>query len=115
MFTIKVKNITISTIIGCNDYERVRKQNIIISYKIKAEAGERDILNESVDYDTLTQKIINEVEKTNFKLLESLVDFVLKIIFENNRIKSAKVSIKKPKALLMAKSVNVSKKQNSRD
>jgi len=109
MFTIKVENINVSTIIGCNDYERERRQNIIISYKIKVESGNKDLLEESVDYDTLTQKIVDKVEKTNFKLLESLVDFVLKVIFENNTIKSAKVKITKPKALLMAKSVSIIK------
>ena len=111
LFVIKVKNITVSTIIGCNDYERERKQNIIISYKIKAESGNKDLLKDSVDYDTLTQKIINEVEKTDFKLLESLVDFVLKIILDNKMIETAKVKITKPKALYMAKSVSISKKQ----
>ncbi len=110
MFTIRVKKIVVAAIIGCNDDERRRRQNIEISYKIKVLDGERERLEESVDYDLLTQKIIDRVEKTDFKLLESLVDFVLDLIFENALVKEARAKITKPKALYMAKSASVSKK-----
>ncbi|HOV13769.1 MAG TPA: dihydroneopterin aldolase [Spirochaetota bacterium] len=117
MVTIKIKNLKLQTIIGIHDYERQNKQDIIINIKIKiddAKATVSDDINDTLDYDKLSKKIIKEVENSNFFLIEKLTDFVLNIIFEEHKVKYAKVSIDKPNALKSSDSVSTTKSKNKK-
>ena len=110
MATIRITDLTLKTIIGTNRWERVTKQKIVINAAIDYNASKAitgDNIREAVDYKTVTKKIIYRVQKSRFLLLERLTDFVLKIIMENKKIKSATVRIDKPLALRFAKSVSV--------
>lgn len=98
------------TIIGTNDWERTTKQEVVINITLEHSASKAisgDNLKETVDYRTLTKKIIKEVTGSHFLLLEKLTDFVLKIIMEDPRVKNAIVRIDKPHALRFARSVSV--------
>lgn len=110
MEIIKIKNLRLRTIIGINDWEREKKQDIIVNIKIAADfkkASQSDDIKDSVDYKTITKRIIVEVEKTNFFLLEKLANFILELIMENKKVISATVEVDKPRALRFADSVSV--------
>jgi D-erythro-7,8-dihydroneopterin triphosphate epimerase len=112
MAIISVKNLRLRTIIGIFDYEREHKQDIVINMKIlfdDSKAAATDNINDTVDYKKMTKKIIAEVEKSEFFLLEKLADFILKIIMEEEKIKTAKIKVDKPHALRYADSVSIVK------
>lgn len=107
---IRIKDLKLRTIIGCNDWEREKKQNIIINIVIEtidAAAVRSDDLKDSVDYREITKRIIEAVEKTQFQLLERLAGFILDIVMKDGRIKGATVEVDKPHALRFSESVSV--------
>ena len=108
---IQIKNLRLKTIIGFKDWERTKKQDIVINIKMKLngeKAAKTENIEDTLDYDAITKRIIKEVEKSNYYLLEKLTVHILKIIMDNKNIIKAKVEVDKPLALQYADSVSVS-------
>jgi len=108
--TIKIKNLALRTIIGFNEWERNKKQDVVINVEMEFEAKkavESDNIKDSVDYKKIKNEIIAGVEASNFKLLETLADYVLKIIMDHPQVLAAKVEVDKPHSLRFTKSVSV--------
>lgn len=109
---IKIKNLSLRTIIGVNDSERKNKQDILINISFEyddSSAVKTDDITQSIDYKSIKKKIIDGVEKSSFCLLESLCDFILKLVTEDQSILCASVSVDKPHSLRFAESVSVEK------
>lgn len=107
---IKIKNLKLKIIIGINPQERVTKQEVIINVEIETDARKairKDDIEYALDYKIITKKIISEVEKTSFFLLEKLADFILQIVLSYRGAKKATVEVDKPLALRFADSVSV--------
>ena len=107
---IRVKDLRLRTIIGFKEWEREKKQNIVINITIVTDAeaaATTDDISDSIDYKELTKRVISAVEATDFNLLERLADFILDIVMEYALIIEATVEIDKPVALRFADSVSV--------
>ena len=107
---IRIKNLRLRTIIGLNDWERKKEQDVLINLKIQVDdemAVASDDLADGVDYKTIKYRIVEEVEKTSFYLIERLAGFILDIVFENDKVMKATVEIDKPHALRFAESVSI--------
>ena len=110
MATIHITDLLLRTIIGTNNWEREKAQDIILNIAIEynaAKAGRSDNIKDTVDYKVLTKKIIQTVENSRFFLIEKLGDTVLSIILGTKGVDAATVRIDKPNALRFAKSVSV--------
>ena len=110
MAIIRITDLSLRTIIGIFDWERTRKQKVLINVEIQfnaSRAARSDKVKDTVDYKTITKKIIKHVEVSEYFLLEKLADQVLKIVMEDRKVKAAKVRIDKPGALRFARSVSV--------
>ncbi len=117
MATIHITDLLLRTIIGTNDWEREKPQDIILNIAIDydaAKAGRTDNIRDTVDYKALTKRIIQAVEKSRFFLIEKLGAMVLDIILDIKNVKSATVRIDKPNALRFARSVSVTLTKNKR-
>ena len=66
-----------------------------------------DDINETIDYDYITKRIIKEVEDSQYFLLEKLADNILNIITEDVKIIKASVEIDKLCAITLADSVSI--------
>lgn len=109
MAVIRITDLSLYMIIGTNAWERTKKQKVVINVAFEYSAVKAirdDDIKMAVDYKALTKKIIKETSASHFFLLESLTDFILKIVMENKKIKQATVRVDKPKALRFAKSVS---------
>ena len=118
MATIRITNLRLRTIIGINEWERDVKQDVIINITLEFNAdraAQSDNIKDTVDYKTLTKKVIKTVEASQFNLLESLTQTILNIAIEDKKVLNATVRIDKPQALRFADSVSIemSRKQNS--
>ena len=118
MAIIRITNLKVRGIIGINDWERITKQAVIINIALEFDAGraaKTDNINDTIDYKTLTKKVIKTVEESHFNLLEALTHVLLDLVMENPRVNAAAVRVDKPKALRFADSVSVelSKKRKS--
>lgn len=108
--TIKITDLSLRTIIGGIDWERNTPQDVVINIVLDYDATravETDAMGEAVDYKRLKRRIIEEVEKSSFHLLEKLTSRVLEIVMEDTRVLSATVRIDKPGALRFAKTVSI--------
>ncbi len=107
---IKIKNLHIRLIVGCQERERKKKQNIRINIILFTEdetAVSSDRLTDSIDYEKLTQKIVKSVAKTKFFLLEKLAGYIAEIILQEPRVENVVVEVDKPHALRYADAVSV--------
>ena len=108
---INIKNLRLKTIIGINDWERTEKQDVIVNVEVELDASratETDRIEDTINYKTLTKRIISEVELSKFFLIEKLADHILNIVLENKKVKRGTVEVDKPQALRSADSVSVS-------
>lgn len=110
MAKVRITDLSLRTIIGIHDWERKKKQDVIINITLEYDSRQSrklDSIKTAVDYRSLTKEIIDQVESSQFFLLESLGDFVLKIVMKNSKVKQATVRVDKPHALQFARSVSV--------
>src|SRR4030042_6344351 len=107
---IRIKNLTLRTVIGFNDWERVKKQDVVINIEMEfgaQKALETDEVGESLDCKKIKRKIIETVEPSRFRLLESLAARILEAVMEETRVLAATVEVDKPHSLRFADSVSV--------
>ena len=110
MATIRITDLTLKAIIGIFDWERKKKQTVVINVEIEfnaAKAIKSDEVKDTVDYKVITKEIIRHVEGSKYFLLEKMADSVLKIVLKSPKVKKARVRIDKPGALRFARSVSV--------
>jgi D-erythro-7,8-dihydroneopterin triphosphate epimerase len=110
MATIYIRDLALRGIIGIQDWEREKQQDLIINITVDYDAtraAETDDIAHAVDYKALKQKVIKLVESSRFNLVEKLAAEILRIAMEDVRVTAASVTIDKPHALRFARSVAV--------
>ena len=107
---IKIENLRVRTIVGIFEWEKKVKQDVIINIEMEfdgAEAIEKDEIEYTIDYKSITKKIISEIEEGNYNLIEKIAGDVMRIVIEDGRVLKATVKIDKPGAVRYADSVSV--------
>lgn len=107
---IKIKNLHLRTFIGFQDWEREKKQDILVNLEMEISdetAVKTDEVKDSVDYKKIKYAIVDSVENTSFNLLERLAGHILDLVMKNEKIKRASVELDKPHALRFADSVSI--------
>lgn len=107
---IRIKNLSLRTIIGFNEWERNKKQDVVMNIEIEFEAGKAigsDNIKDSLDYKEIKNEIIASVEVSGFQLLETLANHVLEIVMNHPQVLAARVEVDKPHSLRFAESVSV--------
>jgi len=107
---IKIENLRLRTVVGIFEWEKKIKQDVVINVEIEfdgREAVEKDDISFTVDYKSITKRIISEIEGRSFNLIERIAGDVVKIILEDRRVERVTVRVDKPGALRFADSVSV--------
>jgi len=107
---IEIKDLLLRGIIGVNDWEREEEQDILINVTLTADltkAGRSDDLGDTVNYRTITKKIISHVEGSQRFTLEALASDIADICLAERGVRRARVRVEKPGALRFAHSVGV--------
>lgn len=115
---IQISDLLLRTIIGINDEEREKRQDVLINLTMQVdlrEAGRSDDISDAVNYRTITKEIIDLIENSQFQLVEKMADEVAKICLKDERVQQAIVRIEKPGALRFARSVGVSVERTRED
>lgn len=112
---IRITDLRLRVLVGLNDWERIKRQDIIINLALNVDdetAALTDDIADSVDYKALKYQIVEQVEQSQYYLIEKLAGAILDLILDNPKIASATVRIDKPHALRYANSVSVELTRN---
>ena len=110
MDKVIIKNLLARGIIGVNDWERKRPQNILINltlYTDTRHAGEKDDIADCVDYTKISKKLLAHAESVNRFTVEALANDLAKLCLEEKGVEKAIVRVEKPGAVRFAESVGV--------
>lgn len=110
MDRIMVRGLTIRCIVGINEEERIKKQDVIINISMDVDllkAGISDNFDDTVDYKKIKQDVYGLVEDSKYFLIEAMAENIAKICLKRDKVKSVTVSVDKPGALRFASSVAV--------
>lgn len=105
-----INDLLLRGIVGLNDWEREKKQDILINLTVFVDtraAGESDDIEDSVNYRTLTKAIIQYVEGSTHYLVETLAAAIAKIAIVDFGAQGIRVRVEKMGALRFSRSVGV--------
>lgn len=110
MAQIRVKDLRLRTYIGIKEDEILNKQDILINLTIiypAVEAVRDNVIDQALNYRTITKAIIQHVEENRFALLERLTQEILDLVMTHTAVRYAEVEVDKPHALRFAESVSI--------
>ena len=99
-------------IIGINPEERIHKQDVLINITADIDDSKAILtedISDTLNYRNLAKSVIDFVEKSEFYLLETLVDKVLNMVMSDDMVIRANVEIDKTSVLRYCDSVSLSK------
>jgi FolB domain-containing protein len=110
MDKVIIKNLLARGIIGVNDWERTRPQNILINITMFTDthhAAETDNLKDCINYSTMSKKVLAHAESVKRLTVEALANDLARICLEEQGVQKVIVSVEKPGAVRFAESVGV--------
>jgi FolB domain-containing protein len=110
MDKIIIKNLVARGIIGLDEWERVKPQemvlNITVYTEIRQAAAEDDVVH-SVNYRTIAKKAQAHAETAERLTVEALAEDIAKICLAEPNAKKVTVRIEKPGAVRFSESVGI--------
>lgn len=107
---IVIRDLLLRGIVGINDWEREKKQDILVNLTIYTDlsrSGVSDDVADTLNYRSLTKAVIGLVEASSFHLVEALGTEIARIAVVEFGAPRAVVRVEKPGALRFADSVGV--------
>lgn len=107
---IHIKDLLLRGIIGINDWEREKRQDILINITLIGDltkAGRSDSIEDTINYRTVTKQVIKLVEGGKPYTVEHLAARIAEICLNAPGVERARVRVEKPGALRFARSVGV--------
>ena len=115
MYKVIIKDLLVRGIIGVNDWERKRAQDILINITLftdTSQAAKTDDINDCVNYSTMSKKILAHAETANRLTVEALANDLAKICLSEKGVQKVNVRVEKPGAVRFAESVGVEIERN---
>lgn len=110
MGKVFIQGLTLYSLIGVYDFERVEKQRVILDLELETDlskAARTDDVSDTLDYGKLSQRLEEIANNSEFKLLEALADEMLNMIFTEFNPKHVRIVMHKPDILSNTKSVGI--------
>ncbi|MCZ7541680.1 MAG: dihydroneopterin aldolase [Anaerolineae bacterium] len=107
---IIVRDLLLRGIIGLNDWEREKKQDILINLTLFTDTrrgGMTDQAGDILNYRTITKAIIAHVEDSAYYTVEALAAAIARLCVVDHGADRVIVRVEKPGALRFARSVGV--------
>jgi D-erythro-7,8-dihydroneopterin triphosphate epimerase len=107
---IRIKNLRLRAIIGVNEWERKERQAVIVNAELQfdgARAIVSDNLEDTIDYRTISRRLIEHTENSEYLLIEALAGNLLKVCLDDPRVERARIEVDKPNATRSADSTSI--------
>lgn len=105
-----IHELTAFASIGAYDWEHTIKQRLVFNIEMEwdfSQAVADDNVEFCLNYAEVSQKILDFVEKTPFKLVETVAYRVADLLQNEFSVKKLRIELHKPKAVAQASSVGV--------
>ncbi|MFK7996625.1 MAG: dihydroneopterin aldolase [Granulosicoccus sp.] len=102
MDRIFIKNLSVETIIGIYDVERVTPQRVVLDLEMSADiprAAASEDINDTLNYKTLSETLTQYLLDSRFQLIETMAERVTEIILNDFGVQWVKLTLHKPDAL----------------
>lgn len=99
MDIIFIKNLRIDTIIGVYDWEKEQRQDVVLDIEVETDtdvSAITDDIRDTVNYKTITDRVVAFVQSQQFELVESLAESVASIILAEFATSCVHVQLTKP-------------------
>ena len=110
MDKVIIKDLIARGIIGINDWEREKPQEIrinIVMFADLVKAGESDQIEDCVNYRTVAKKVLAHTESAARLTVEALAADLATICLEEDGVLGVRVRVEKPGAVRFSESVGV--------
>ena len=107
---ISISGLGVRAVIGIFDDERTRRQELQLDFLIDTDvrkAAATDQIDAAIDYKSLTKRVIQFVEESEFFLIETLAERIAALVLAEFPVRRLTLSVQKPGALRYAESVGV--------
>lgn len=110
MDTVFIRGLKAKARIGVFDWERQILQQLVLDLEMKADvpaAAATDALEDALDYKAVSQRVVETVESSSFRLVETLAEEVARVVREEFQVGWIRLRIGKPFAVRTAQEVGV--------
>jgi dihydroneopterin aldolase len=110
MDIIFLGGLEIETIIGIYDWERQKKQTIVLDIEMAFDikkAAETDDISQTLDYKAVSERVVSFVEASEFFLVEKLIEEIATILRNEFPIPWVKIVLNKRGAITRARDVGI--------
>lgn len=110
MDKVLITDLSARGIIGINDWEREKPQEILINITLYADlrkAGQTDSIADCVNYRTVAKKVQHHAETASRLTVEALAGDIARLCLEDSAVQRVVVRVEKPGAVRFAHSVGV--------
>jgi 7,8-dihydroneopterin aldolase/epimerase/oxygenase len=107
---IFLRGLECQCIIGFIDWERQVRQSVVIDLELPcdcARAARNDDVADTVDYKSVSKRVLSYVGESQFKLLETLAERLAALLLEEFALAWVRISINKPGAIRHSRDVGV--------
>lgn len=115
---IRISDLALRTIIGINPDERSKPQDVLINLDLEADLtgpGHSDKIEDTVNYRTLTKRVIRLVEASSFYLVEKLAQEIAWLVLDDPLVQRVTVRVEKVGALRFTRGVSVAVSRSRAD
>ena len=110
MDKIFLKELTTETVIGIFDWEREIRQAVSLDLELDFDirkAAESDSIEDTLDYKTVSKRLIHFIEASQFQLVETLAEKCAAIVLEEFPVSRLTLKLSKPGAVRGSSAVGV--------
>jgi len=110
MDLVLIEGLEVRTVIGIYDWEREIRQTVRLDLEMGwdiSKAGQTDNIEDTLDYKSVSKRLINFVEASEFGLIESLAEHCAKIVLEEFAVPWLRLKMSKPGAVRGSENVAV--------
>ena len=110
MDQVFITDLSVRGIIGVNDWEREKPQEILINIILFTDlrkAGESDNITDSVNYRSVAKKVQAHAETAKRLTVEALAADLAHLCLQEPGVESVRVKVEKPGAVRFSRSVGV--------
>jgi len=110
MDQIFISDLVARGIIGINDSEREKPQEILINIILfgdLSQAGKSDDIKDGINYRTVAKKVLAHAETAQRLTVEALATGLAYLCLEEPRVQKVRVRVEKPGAVRFSRSVGV--------